>query len=145
MNQDEQHLNLLSIFHYVVGGLTALFSLFGLIHLGLGLLMILAPEKLDSKGAPPPALVGWVFAIIGGMIITVGWILAGAMVAAGRFLARRRHYVFCLVVAGIESMLIPLGTALGVFTIVVLMRPSARAMFMGGPPVPPIPGACGAP
>jgi len=27
MNQDEQHLDLLSIFHYVVGGITALFTL----------------------------------------------------------------------------------------------------------------------
>ena len=47
MNRDDQHLKLLSIFHYVLGGLTALFSLFGLFYLIFGLVMILAPEKLD--------------------------------------------------------------------------------------------------
>jgi hypothetical protein len=129
MNQDDQHLKLLSIFHYVVGGLTALFSLFGLVHLIFGLVMILAPEKLDSKGQPPPAFIGWMFAIIGGTIITVGWLFAGFIVTAGRFLARHRHYLFCLVMAGIECMLMPFGTVLGVFTIVVLMRASVKQMF----------------
>jgi hypothetical protein len=31
---DEQHLQLLAIFHYVVGGMTALFACMPLIHLG---------------------------------------------------------------------------------------------------------------
>ena len=39
-NQDEQYLNLLSIFHYVVGGLTALFACFPVFHLTIGLSML---------------------------------------------------------------------------------------------------------
>ncbi len=41
MNQDEQNLNLLSIFHYVVGGLTALFSSMFLMHVAMGILNLL--------------------------------------------------------------------------------------------------------
>lgn len=129
MNQDRQHLKLLSIFHYVAGGLTALFSLCGLFYLIFGLVMLLAPEKLEPKGQPPPAFLGWIFAIIGGGFITVGWILAAFIVTTGRFLARHKHYLFCLVMAGIECMLMPFGTVLGAFTIIVLMRESVKQLF----------------
>ena len=129
MNQNVEHLKLLSIFHYVVGGLTALFSLFGIFYLILGLVMILCPEKLDPKGQPPPAFIGWMFAIIGGGFITVGWIFAAFIITAGRFLARHKHYLFCLIMAGIECILMPFGTVLGVFTIIVLMRESVKQLF----------------
>jgi hypothetical protein len=129
MNQDEQHLKLLATFHYIVGGLIALFSCFPVIHLVLGIVMIVAPEKMDSSGQPPPALIGWIFALIGGSIIVIGWMLAGCVVAAGRCLAKRRHYMFCLVMAGIQCIYMPFGTVLGVFTIIVLMRNSVKEAF----------------
>jgi hypothetical protein len=37
--------------------------------------------------------------------------------------------LYCLVVAGIECIFMPFGTVLGVFTIIVLMRPSVRNLF----------------
>ena len=51
------------------------------------------------------------------------------MVLAGRYLARRERYTFCLVVAGVECMFMPFGTVLGVFTIIVLSRPSVKDLF----------------
>jgi len=44
-------------------------------------------------------------------------------------LKRRVSYTFCLVVAGIECILMPFGTVLAVFTIVVLMKDSVKALF----------------
>ena len=131
LNQNEQHLKLLSIFHYIVGGLTAFFSCFALIHLVLGIVIIVAPDSLDS-GDPPPPFLGWLFALIGGSIILFGWTLAGFVIASGRFLVRRKHYMFCMVIAGIECMVMPFGTVLGVFTIVVLMQPAVKEMFETG-------------
>ena len=58
-----------------------------------------------------------------------GWTLAACIVTAGRFLAHRRHYLFCLVMAGIECVLMPFGTVLGVFTILVLVRESVKEVF----------------
>lgn len=52
---------------------------------------------------------------------------------AGRSLSRRRHYVFCLVAAGLACLSFPLGTALGVFTFMVLQRPSVKALFGPSP------------
>jgi len=43
--------------------------------------------------------------------------------------------MFCLIVAGIICIFMPLGTILGVFTIIVLVRPSVKAMFEGQAPV----------
>jgi hypothetical protein len=40
MNQDSEHLRLLSIFHYVVAGVAALFSFFPLFYVGMGSLLL---------------------------------------------------------------------------------------------------------
>ncbi len=128
MNEDLNHLKLLSIFHYVVGGLTALFSCFPLIHVTIGLLMI--SGKLGTADAPePPVLVGWIFAVMGGLFVLAGWALAFCMVVAGRKLAQRKSRVFCIVIAGIECMLMPFGTILGVFTLIVLTKASVQQLF----------------
>ena len=129
MKQDEDHLMLLTIFHYVLGGLTALFACFPIIHLVIGLVIIIAPESFDGSSEPPPALIGWLFVIFAGVFILMGWILASLIIAAGRCLSRRRRYMFCMVVAGIECIFMPFGTALGIFSLIVLMRPSVKTLF----------------
>ena len=40
MEDYREHIRLLSIFHYVVGGLMALFSCFALLHIGVGIAML---------------------------------------------------------------------------------------------------------
>jgi hypothetical protein len=140
MSQDEEHLKLLSIFHYVVSGLAALFSLIPVIHLLFGLFFILAPEKLAGKGeVPPPAFIGWFFVIFASVVIFCGLVFAAFVFTTGRFLARRRHYKFCLVMAAVECIFMPFGTVLGVFTILVLMRESAKSLF-AAPRLPPAAG-----
>jgi hypothetical protein len=129
MNQEEQHLKLLSIFHYVVGGIAGLFALFPILHLIFGLFFILAPSNVESHGDLSSALVGWFFVIIAGAIITIGWAFAGCVIAAGRNLAKRQRYTYCLVMAGIECVFMPFGTVLGVFTLIVLVRESVKELF----------------
>jgi hypothetical protein len=129
MTQDEDHLRLLSVFHYIVGGLAAFVACFPIIHLVIGLVFILAPQKFDGKGQPPPAWFGWLFVILASIFIMLGWIFAGFVLAAGRFLAKRKRHTFCLVMAGVECLFMPFGTVLGVFTIIVLMRDSVKQLF----------------
>lgn len=126
-NQDEEHLRALAIIHYVFGGLTALFACFPFIHLGVGLFMLLKPAAFDPR--PPPPFLPWFFIGLGITFILAGWTLALLFVLAGRNLSRRRRYVFCQVVAALGCVLIPLGTVLGVFTLIVLSRPSVKALF----------------
>jgi hypothetical protein len=129
MTQDEDHLRLLSIFHYVVAGLAGLFALFPVIHLVIGLMLIFAPQDFAGKGAPPPAIIGWLFVTMAAVFITLGWTFAGLVFTAGRFLARRKRYLYCLVMAAVECIFMPFGTVLGVLTIVVLMRESVKQLF----------------
>ncbi len=130
--EDEDQLRLLSIFHYVVAGLMALFSMFPLLHFAMGAAMVFAPEKLgeSGKGGPPPELFGWFFMVFAGAFIVAGLAVAICVALSGRFIARRRHYLFCLVVAGVAAvMCMPFGTMLGIFTIIVLMRTSVKEAF----------------
>ncbi len=136
MQQDEEHLKLLSIFHYVVGGLAALFACFPIIHLIIGIVFIALSAKPDAKGDVPPAFIGWLFVGAASAAMIVGWSIAACIITVGRFLAGRRHYTFCLVMAGIECAFMPFGTVLGVFTILVLVRESVKEMFSGEPSHP---------
>ncbi len=129
MKQDEEHLRLLSVFHYVAGGLAGLFAMFPILHLIFGLIFILAPDTFEAEGQAPAAFIGWIFVAIAGTFIAIGWTFAACIIAAGRFLAHRRHYLFCLVMAGIECVFMPFGTVLGVFTIIVLTRDSVKELF----------------
>ncbi len=130
MKQDDEHLRLLSIFHYVVAGLAGMFSLLPLLHLAMGLFIIFAGETMDEGKGPPPAFVGWVFVTVAVVFITLGLALAGCVLAAGRFLAQRRNYTFCLVMAAVECAFMPFGTVLGVFTIIVLLRDPVKQQFI---------------
>ena len=135
MNQDLEHLRLLSIFHYVVAGLTALFACIPMIHLTMGLVMLFAPGAFENgrhgSGNDPAILhvVGAILTFVATLVILAGWSLAVCTFLAGRFLSGRRHYMFCLVIAALLCMITPFGTILGVFTIVVLMRPSVKLLF----------------
>jgi hypothetical protein len=77
------------------------------------------------------------FVLIPMVVIVAGWTMAVFLAWSGRCLSRRVNYTFCLVMAGIACMFMPFGTILGVFTILVLMRPSVKALFQGArqPPV----------
>lgn len=132
MNKDLEHLRLLSIFHYVVGGLIALFACFPIIHLVIGL-TFLTTDFPQKPGEPefPAKIFGLIFTIIPLIIILGGWILAVLTVIAGRKLSKQQSYIFCLAVAGVLCIFMPFGTVLGVFTILVLMRDSVKALFNG--------------
>lgn len=131
--QDADHLRLLSIGHYVVGALMALFSLIFIIHIVLGIGALTGALPMNSGGQAPSQaeqrLFGWMFLIIGTVVVLGGITLGGFVAYAGRCLAQRRRYVLCLVVAGLSCLFTPLGTILGVFTLVTLLRPQVKAAF----------------
>ena len=134
MDQDAQHLRLLSIFHYVVAGLAFLCGCFPIIHVVIGAVIMLRPALFaGGSQPPPPALFGAMFLGIGLTIMLLAWLIAALIAAAGWFLAQRRHHLFCLVVAAVECMFMPFGTVLGVFAIIVLSRPAVQALFADPP------------
>jgi hypothetical protein len=131
MNQDAEHLRLLSIFHYIVAGLAALFSLFPLLYTTVGAIFIFVARHGTAKPGEelPPEFLGWIFAIIGSLLFLLALAIAICILIAGRSLAKHTRYWFAFVVACIECLFIPFGTILGVFTTIVLSRESVKALF----------------
>jgi hypothetical protein len=133
----DRYLAVLSIAHYVIGALVFLVGCLPLIHLtiGIGMLSGAFPEPTSHGGEPPPealfGLVGGMFVGIASVIIAITWSLAALMIATGRFLATRRRHTLCLIVGLLESLFAPVGTALGVLTILLLVQPGVREAFAG--------------
>ena len=129
--QDRDHLRILSIMHYVFAGLGVL----GLGLLGVHYAMLrtfMNPEFMKHEAHPPPDafmdMFVW-FYVVFGAIIVLGMVL-NVMVA--QRLKTRRGRMFCMVVAGLDLLQMPLGTLLGIFTLLVLSRDSVRWAFEGG-------------
>ena len=136
MNQDLEHLRLLSVFHYVLAILAGLFSLIPLIHIGMGLAMISGRFPGSQGGDEVPAFLAWFFVVFGAAWMVCGLTYAVCLWLAGRFLQQHRRYIFCLVMAALSCAFTPFGTVLGVFTILVLMRPSVKELFEETPAPP---------
>jgi hypothetical protein len=129
-DQDREHLHLLTIFYYIWAGLQTLGGLMGLAFIGVGIFIASSPQIAQTNN-PPPAWFGAVFAGIGALVFVSVEGMAALSFFTGRFLSRRQHHTFCVVISALNCMSLPLGTALGVFGILVLQRPSVKALFAG--------------
>jgi hypothetical protein len=124
-------LNLLSIFYFVLCGMQC----FGLLLVALYMvfLIVMAASGGFGGGAkgPPPGFFTFTAAIMGVSLIISGT-LAICLGLTGSYLRKRKHPVFCFVIACIICLNVPLGTILGVFTIMVLQRESVNELFQYG-------------
>jgi hypothetical protein len=91
-------------------------------HLRMG------PAGKGGAGGPPPEI-GWIFIVGGGVFSLVVWSMAACTLFAAYNLSKKQRYLFCFVIACISCASVPLGTILGVFTIVVLARPGVKELF----------------
>lgn len=129
-NKDQSDLNQLAIFHYVLGGLGAFFSLFALIYVAMGVAMLVAPDAMDMSDADaPPEFVGGVLVAIGGIAFLLGEIGSICLIISGKKLKKQTGYTFSFVMACLICLNMPLGTILGIFTIMVLQRDSVKALY----------------
>lgn len=140
---DADNLQTLTLCHFITGGLIALFSCVFIIHIVIGAMMIhnpsaFTPAPTTSAPSPPsiptalgfPPMMGYLFLTVGIIAVISGWTLGGLTAYAGRCLMERKRYIFILIIAGCNSaFLMPLGTLLGAFTFVVLLRPTVKALF----------------
>ncbi len=125
-NPDEENLRLLAILHYVLGGLGVLCSGFPLIYVAIGIALISSAKEEQAK------MVGPIFAIFGGVVTVLLILFSALVIYSGRCLAGHRNRMLSLVVAGISCVNVlnfPLGMALGIFTMIVLFRPSVQALY----------------
>jgi hypothetical protein len=131
--RDIEHIRLLAILHFVFGGLAMLGILFLLIHYFILHTVFANPELWKSQPNSTPPLKEffevfvWLYVFMG-FLLVIGCLLN---LLSGLFLLKRRHRVFSLVIAGLNCLQIPFGTALGILTILVLLRDSVRELYDG--------------
>ncbi|MEO5715197.1 MAG: hypothetical protein ABIT37_17090 [Luteolibacter sp.] len=127
---DTDHLKLLSIFHFIGAGFALLGLVFLFFHFAMMRLVFTSPEFWEGTSHParpmPPAeimsVLKWIY--LAGAL----WFVASCVlnILSGLFLRAEKHRTFSLVVAGLNCIHMPLGTILGVFTMIVLMRPTVQ-------------------
>ena len=130
---DIENLNLLSIFHFVGAGLACLGLLFLAVHFAFMHSFLEDPSAWQPHGAkpvppPPPELIkffGFFYALF------ALWFIASLIlnIISAVCLRTRKSRNFSLAVAAVNCLHLPLGTVLGVFTIVVLCRDSVRTLY----------------
>jgi hypothetical protein len=123
-NSDLEQLRILSILHYVMAGITVLFSFFGLAYVAMGIFITSGGFEGHRS---EDRMVGWFVAFLAALA------LATAMFMAARSISRRTRHTFCVVVAALSCLFFPFGTALGVFSLIVLTRSSVKALFESRP------------
>ena len=131
VNEDLSHLKILSICFYVKAGLTAITALFFSIYIILGVVVMTADDIPRRANEPPPELFGGIFVGVGIVLMLIFFALAFLAFWAGRSLSKHKNYTFCMVIGGLVCLSMPLGTILGIFTIIVLARDSVKALFNG--------------
>lgn len=129
-NVDLDHLNLLSIFHFVGAGLAGVGTMVMMAEFAFMQFVVSNPALWQNqKGPPPPE---FFFVMMKVMYGAMGlWFVASLILnlLSGLFLRQRRHRTFSLVVAAINCLHVPAGTVLGIFTIIVLVRNSVRELY----------------
>ena len=127
---DAEHMKLLSVLHFVLGGLALVGLGFLFLHWLMMHTMFADPEMWKGQpGGPPPKefskLFKWFYIFFGSCIIVAG--IANAV--SGWLIRKRRARAYSLVVAALNCLAMPFGTLLGVFTFIVLLRDSVAELY----------------
>jgi hypothetical protein len=128
--QDEEHLDVLAIFYYVIAGLNALgFCLTGIYGV-VGIVMAVAGATQATGGERDGLMLigGGITVFAFAMAIFIG-VLSWLIYLAGRKLNKRQGRTYIMVIAAFMLLSVPFGTILGIFTLVILSRPSVVALF----------------
>lgn len=130
-HKDQEHLRLLAVFHFVLAGLGLLFVPFLFLHYSIMSRVFTSEELWKSQpNAPLPPreifdMMVWIYWVAGVFLL----LALAANAISGICIARRKGRMLSLVVAGFNCVQFPFGTALGVFTFIVLMRESVMALY----------------
>ena len=134
-SRDDGDLRLLSILEYVYAGFLGFAGLICIVYIVIGAFVARMPMPAASTpgrhGGAPLDLeaLGTIFIVVGILAMIIAWAKAVLLLVSARSMSARKRHTLCIVTAALTCISFPLGTALGVFTLIVLLRPSVRALF----------------
>jgi hypothetical protein len=127
---DEEHLRLLSLLHYVSGGMTLAFGLMFGVWMGFmgAIFATMASESAAPHRQAPPTEFFLIFGLLGLAAIVYGVL----ELISGRLMSQRRRWLFSFIVSLPRVVLVPYGSMLTIFTLIVLDRRSVKSLYRGG-------------
>ena len=126
---DQEHLRLLTLVYYIFGAITCFFAFIPIFHVIMGIVLTMASFASKGSENAPPAFIGLFFAIAGSIFILIGLTVGLLKIYTGKCIKNRKNYLFCLIYSGFNCILIPYGTVLGIFSLMVLRRESVKKLF----------------
>jgi hypothetical protein len=132
------HIKILGILNIVMGGLTALLGIAVLLFAG-GLAGVIAASLRASLGDNDGgAIAAPIIASIGVAIAVFLLLLAAPSIIGGLGLLHYKPWsrVWMIVVSGFHLLHVPLGTALGVYGLVVLLNQESQQILESGGTLP---------
>lgn len=123
----ESELSTLAMLYAVMAGLQCLMLLLVGGFLAYG---VHREAELNAVGqSPDQAQAGVVAIVLLSMLLAFGLVSLTLKVLTARALRQRRRLLLCNATAVVTCLGFPLGTGLGVWTLLVLQRPAAIALF----------------
>ncbi|QDU09773.1 hypothetical protein [Gimesia aquarii] len=130
----EKQLKTIAILYFVFAGFTFLMLLFLPLHYKM-MSLVSTMEFPVREGEPDPAkmfapmmdVMIYMYLVIG----ILGIIFAGVTLFTGLFLFQKKNRLFCIIGAAISCLSFPLGTALGIWTLLILFDNKTKPLFEG--------------
>lgn len=130
---DEEHLKLLSLFHYIKGAITLAFSFLAIIYL-IFLSVIfdtignLQHQPMYRRPDFPFDLFSSIMFFVWAIMILV--VVFGILqIISGYYLKQKKHRLFSFIIGVFQLIEIPYGTILGIMTIIGLSRNSVEQKY----------------
>ncbi|MCU7844481.1 MAG: hypothetical protein KZQ93_11645 [Candidatus Thiodiazotropha sp. (ex Monitilora ramsayi)] len=129
---DTEHLHLLTLFHYISGGLTLVMSTLFFAQTAIFKFMLshlVMPQ--DANNIPPEQFEmifeGMIWMV--GIFATLGFIYGISEILSGRYIKSRKNKLFSILISIPRILLVPYGTILTICTLIVLDRPSVKCLY----------------
>jgi hypothetical protein len=135
-SKDKEHIKLLVIFHFIMAGLGIIGILFLLLHFTM-MNSVMGNEEMwkemkTESGEEIPFSPFEFFGMFRWFYLLMGLFIVGGMLLnflSALFMMKRKNRTFSLVTGALNCLHMPLGTVLGIFTIIILMRPTVVEVY----------------
>lgn len=124
MDRDKKHLKRLSQLQILYG----ILNLFISYYFYQTIFVLVDGYRKDLEETNPEVQVALLIGF-GLILFLIGIAILFCIILAGQSLASYENYTLCLVVAIAECLMIPFGTMIGVYTIIILKRDSVKKLF----------------
>lgn len=120
------HVDLVGVLFMVWGGLTILIG-GSTLALGMAAASLVSSAVEAGRGQLAASVTAATFTVLAAIAIAWG----AAHVAVGAMVRRRRHWsrIGALCLSGVDLLLLPYGTALGIYALWILLREDVKPLF----------------